>query len=160
VERNRENLVKAALTLVQSWIYAGRPLQKDSPTLGMFEKWSEILGGILSHCGISGFLGNLSDFYEEADAEGAEIRSIVAEWWNQHKDNTVGVSELFTIASAPDSTLPLGTGGEQSQRTKLGRLLSRLKDRRYSLHDGITVCIRKAGTVSRAARWQLVVFKE
>jgi hypothetical protein len=126
----------------------------------MFEKWSDIIGGILSHCGIPGFLGNLSDFYEEADGEGAEIRSFIAEWWSRHKENTVGVSGLFMIASAGDSTLPLGNGGEQSQRTKLGRLLGRLKDRRYRLPEGITVCITKAGTVSRAAQWQLVVVKE
>jgi len=160
VERNREHLVWAALTLVQSWLSAGRPIQPGSPTLGMFEKWSDIIGGILSHCGIHAFLGNLSDFYEEADEEGAEFRGFIADWWNQHKDKAVGVSVLFLIASAEDSTLQLGTGGEQSQRTKLGRLLGRIKDRHYQLSEGITLRVTKAGTASRAAQWQLVEVKE
>jgi hypothetical protein len=122
----------------------------------MFEKWSEIIGGILTHCSIPGFLRNLSDFYAEADAEGADYRSFIGEWWNEHNDNDVGVSELFKIASAPDSTLPLGYGGEQSLRTRLGKLLGRLKDRRFQIPEGITVCVTRAGTASRAAQWRLV----
>jgi hypothetical protein len=126
----------------------------------MFEKWSDIIGGILRHCGIPGFLGNLLDFYEEADEEGAEFRGFIADWWNQHKDKAVGVSVLFLVASAADSSLPLGTGGEQSQRTKLGKLLSRYKDCRYKLPEGITVRVTYAGKTSRAAQWQLVEVKE
>ena len=160
VERNREHLVWAALTLVQSWLSAGRPIQPESPTLGMFEKWSGVIGGILCHCGIPGFMSNLLDFYEEADAEGAEYRGFIADWWNQHKNNIVGVSELFKIASTADSTLQLGYGGEQSQKTVLGKLLSRIKDRHYQLPEGVTVRVTKAGKVSRAAQWQLVEVKE
>src|SRR5262249_52208889 len=62
---NRSRLVWAALTLVQAWIAAGRP--EGSRTLGMFERWAKVMGGILGVVGIPGFLGNLADFYEKSD---------------------------------------------------------------------------------------------
>ncbi len=54
VVENEARLVWAALTFVQAWISEGRP--PGSRTLGMFESWSEILGGILGVARIGGFL--------------------------------------------------------------------------------------------------------
>ena len=64
---NRSRLVWAALTLIRAWIVAGRP--ESNRTLGMFECWAKVMGGILDVAGIPGFLGNLADFYEKSDAE-------------------------------------------------------------------------------------------
>ena len=44
VEEHEGALVWAALTLVQAWIAAGRPL--GSKTFGMFESWAESAGGV------------------------------------------------------------------------------------------------------------------
>lgn len=136
VDTNRSNLVWAALTLIQNWIAAGCPQPKSSSTLGMFESWSEVMGGILGCAGISGFLGNIIEFYEKADAEGATFRQFVGIWWQRHGGSEVAVSELWTLVSEADIPLPIGDGNERSQRTRLGILLSKNRDRQF---DGLRI---------------------
>ena len=160
VEKNRGNLVWAALTLVRAWILAGCHVPWNSPPLGMFEKWSSVLGGILHHNNIPGFLGNLTSFYDESDDEGAEVRAFISVWWERHKESTVGVAHLFDIASSEESTLPLGNGQERSQKTRLGKLLPKHRDRLYKLEDGIKVCVTRVKASTRAARWRLVKVQE
>jgi putative DNA primase/helicase len=63
VQAHRADLVWAALTVVRAWLAAGRPQPEIRP-LGSYEAWSRIIGGILSHAGLGGFLGNLNEFYE------------------------------------------------------------------------------------------------
>jgi hypothetical protein len=121
----------------------------------MFENWANVLGGVLHHAGIPGFLGNLSALYDESDSEGAEMRAFLSSWWEKHQETPVGVAALWEIASSPESTLPLGEKGERSQRTRLGTLVRQLRDRRYQLGDGLTVCIKAAGKISGAAQWRL-----
>ncbi|WP_437605153.1 hypothetical protein WMF20_28730 [Sorangium sp. So ce834] len=51
---NRVRLVRAVLVLVRAWLAAGRPPGKR--TLGSFESWAAVVGGILEHAEIPGFL--------------------------------------------------------------------------------------------------------
>jgi hypothetical protein len=67
---NGETIIAALLTLARSWFAAGRPKAK-SPVLGCYEGWSTILGGVLEHAGVAGFLGNLGSLYQFADEEAA-----------------------------------------------------------------------------------------
>jgi putative DNA primase/helicase len=64
---HRAELVWAALIMIQNWIAYGRPAGKA--TLGSFEDWARTIGGILEAGGISGFLANQTNFYEQAGAE-------------------------------------------------------------------------------------------
>lgn len=73
---NRGELVWASLTLIQAWLARGRPL--GTHRLGMFEDWSQVMGGILDVAEFPGLLTNLDEFYDESDAEGAEWRQFVA----------------------------------------------------------------------------------
>src|SRR5206468_1973655 len=92
---HRAELVWAALTIGQAWIAAGR---SDGRTvLGMFESWSKVIGGILEVAGIAGFLGNLSEFYDAADVEGAEVRGFLAAWWEKHRNTEVTSAQLFEV---------------------------------------------------------------
>ena len=155
----RHEIVWGALVLVQSWLAAGKPQPDQLPNLGMFESWSRVIGAILRHVDIDGFLSNLEDFYNASDTEGEMIRSFLAAWWEQHEDRAVGVSELFTLCN--EETLDLGDGNERSQKTRLGKKLTELRDRHYGLNLGdgeskTTVCITYAGKSSRAKRWRLV----
>jgi hypothetical protein len=68
VRSNRGRLVAALLTVVRSWIEAGRP-EAEVETLGSFERWAQVLGGILQHIGVEGFLENLDVLYETASGE-------------------------------------------------------------------------------------------
>ena len=61
----------AALTLIRAWIAAGRP--KGKKTLGKFEGWAEVMGGILQVAGVPGFLDQLEAFRERDDPETLNI---------------------------------------------------------------------------------------
>ena len=69
VRANRSRLVAACLTLCQAWIAAGKP--RGARTIGSFENWAHVVGGVLEVAGIPGFLGNLDEMMEASDSEGA-----------------------------------------------------------------------------------------
>ncbi|MHB1134519.1 MAG: hypothetical protein ACYC4L_19270 [Chloroflexota bacterium] len=149
VDAQRAQLVWSALTLAQAWLAAGRPTSQVKP-LGSYEDWSRVMGGILQNAGIAGFLGNLSEFYEVADAEGAVLRQFVAMWWHKHGPKAVGTSDLFALALEIDG-LDLGRGSERSQRTALGTLLAKQRDRVIGAYR-----VLAAGTIRRSSLYQLV----
>jgi hypothetical protein len=153
-DEHRGDLAWSALTLARAWIAAGSP-DAAGTSLGMFEDWSRVMGGILATVEIPGFLSNLSQFYDESDSEGAEVRAFLAAWWAKKEAGEISVADLYPIATAPEITLPLGAGAEQAQRTRLGRLLRSLKDRHYQIDDNLTVCVRAAGSRRRAVQWRL-----
>jgi len=156
VGHERPALVGACLTLGRAWLTAGRPVPAGLTALGSFEEWSRVLGGILEVAGVPGFLGNLAEFYEQTDTEGAAVRGFLRAWWEAHAGVAVKASDLFTIADAPDSGLDLGDKGEQSRKIRLGNRLKELRDRHYQLTDRLTVRIVDAGSAQRAQLWRLV----
>ena len=159
----RAELVWSVLVLVQDWISAGRPPAEYPASLGMFESWAETIGGILEHAGITGFLGNLDEFYDTADAEAAAWRAFIAAWWDKHLDGAFGVSDLYQLAAELDVPLDLGDGGERSQRIRLGKQISAMRDRQFSVqldngawHD-LRICAgrRDTGAHSGSQLWRL-----
>jgi hypothetical protein len=128
VEANRGQLVWATLTLCQAWIAAGKP--SGNQTLGMFESWVEVIGGILDVVGVPGLLANAKGFRAAASDKTSEWQSFLAAWREVHGINTVGVEELYALASQRSLLdAELGDGGTRSQRTKLGLALGRMRDR-------------------------------
>ncbi len=151
-QERRGELIAACLTLGRAWIAAGKPDAAVPRTLGSFEHWARVMGGVLHTAGIPGFLENLNEFYEASDSEGSSIREFLTAWWQQHGGRVTGVGELFTIAS--ESGLDLGTGNERSQKIRLGKELKQLKDRHYTI-ENVTVRIASAGTKQGAQQWRL-----
>lgn len=149
VAEHRGDLVWAYLTLARSWVAAGRP-RWTGRALGSFERWSDVIGGILQHVGIAGFLENLSEFYETADLETAVWRAFVLSWWEQHQDQEVGTAALFPIAQETEG-LDLGNGQERSQKIKFGKLLTKQRDRVIA---GYRVAL--VGITHNAAHWRLL----
>jgi hypothetical protein len=127
IRQSRPRLVWAALVICQAWIAAGQP--KGTQTLGMFESWAEVMGGILDVAGIPGLLGNADIFRKTATDKADEWKSFLKAWWNKHKVASVGVRQLYELAKELcllDGLL--GDKGERSQRTKLGNTLKRARD--------------------------------
>jgi hypothetical protein len=148
VKENRGELVWAVLTLIKAWIIAGRPRPRVKP-LGSFEKWTEVIGGILEHAGIPGFLENTAEFYELADAEGATWRTFVTAWWDKYQDTEVGAAKLFPLTEEIEC-FDLGKGGERSQKTTFGKMLGKQRDKVIGDYR-----IMAAGKSNRANRWKL-----
>lgn len=145
---HRGALVWAALTLVRAWQAAGRPLGQQR--LGSYERWANVIGGILQIAGIGGFLGNLERFYEEADVEGVAWRELVAEWWSTYLDQEVKAADLFYLA-AEIPGFDFGKGNEKAQKTAFGMQLSKQRDRIIGEFQ-----IVHAGEAKRAKLWKLV----
>lgn len=152
VRTNRAKLVAACLTLCQAWIIAGRPA--GSRTVGSYEAWAATIGGVLEVAGVEGFLGNIDEMMEAADAEGAVWRSFIWSWWERHCGDEVGVGDLFQLASAMEPPLPLGEGNDRSQRTRLGKALGRMRDRTFRL-DEICVRVDALRVSHKSQRWRL-----
>ncbi len=66
VRANRARLVAACLTLCQAWIAAGRP--RGQRSIGSYENWAGVIGGILETAGIDGFLGNIEEMMAASDS--------------------------------------------------------------------------------------------
>jgi hypothetical protein len=154
VRANRPRLVAACLTLCQAWIAAGKP--RGTRTIGSYENWSQIIGGVLEVAGIPGFLGNRDEMMDASDSEGTAWRAFVSGWWDRFGTAEVGTVDLFAVALTLEPPLPLGTGNDQSQRVRLGKALPKMRDRifRCREHD---LRLTSAGKYQGAARWKLQI---
>jgi hypothetical protein len=124
--------------------------------IGSYESWSRIMGGVLEVAGIEGFLANLDEMLAAADGEGAIWRSFIGGWWDRFGTAEVGTGDLYEVALACEPPLPLGAGGDRSQRTRLGKALARMRDRVFDI-DGRKMRVRTLGVSHQAKRWQLTI---
>jgi putative DNA primase/helicase len=148
---NRPELVHAALTIVQAWIAAGRPQAPGLKRLGMFEGYSDVMGGILHVAGIDGFMSDLEERYSRHDSEGSAWQSFAEAWWSKFKGKQVGVKELRLVYDTIEGLPDLGEGGNKSQATRLGKIMRAHRDRQFGRLQ-ITVGDRRQG----AQLWTLV----
>lgn len=97
VREQRSRLLNAGHVLVQSWIASGRP--PGGGTMGSFESWVEVVGGIVQHAGFLGFLANKEQVREpRSEAMG----DFYAAWWDAHGDAEVPVGVLARLAARDD----------------------------------------------------------
>jgi hypothetical protein len=79
-KEHRHELVAAALTLVRAWFSSAPEGQRVENAagrrFGSFEQWGGMVGGILDHAGVEGFLGSLVEWRSETDFE--------TQWWLAH----------------------------------------------------------------------------
>jgi hypothetical protein len=164
VREHRGELIWASCVLVRAWLAAGRPRPTGLPAFGEFEAYAEVVGGILQHAGIPGFLANRLALGEQADVEGAAWREFVAAWWERHGTDTVTTGDLWPLTMADDAIpdpktdeprgtpLPLGLrdGSPHSLKVQLGLKLSGFRDKPFGGY-----IIRSVDTFHRAQRWRL-----
>lgn len=152
VRTNRARLVSACLTLCRAWVAAGRPRGRRS--IGSYEAWAQTIGGVLEVAGLEGFLGNLDETMTASDGEGATWRSLVSAWWDRFGSAEVGITDLYGVAIQVEPPLPLGPGNDRSQRIRLGKALSKLRDRVFRIGQR-SLHVEAAGTYQGAGRWRL-----
>ncbi|MBA4389104.1 MAG: hypothetical protein C0404_14120 [Verrucomicrobia bacterium] len=127
---NRPALVRAILIIIRSWIAAGSP--RGTQTLGSFESWAGIIGGMVTHLGLPGFLGDADEFFAAADLESGEWRAFVQAWHERHGTSPVGVRELIALAQEKDLVgFAYASKSETGQRMRFGRALCGLRDRKF-----------------------------
>lgn len=94
---HRGELVWALLTLVQNWIAKGRP-RYSKHTLGSFESWAEMVGGILMSAGVSGFLEGRDKLLQEVDEENRGWSDFVLAWREKYGCEKMPSGHLLELA--------------------------------------------------------------
>ena len=141
-KENRRGLTEAVLTIIQGWVVAGCPEGKQS--LGGYEEWASILGGIVDYVGVPGFLGNLAVTRSRTDTSSAVIGSFIWSWWEKFGQNPVATNQLVELVP-PDLLAPAG-----NIAMKLGHLLSKLCDQRFGI-----VQLKRATMATGSNKWWL-----
>ena len=135
---NRGNLIHAVHTLVNAWIAAGKP--EGSGSMGSFEEWVAVMGGILHVANVPGFLECLDEMYRQADSDGEEWRAFVSAWWDEYADTPQAVSTLNAVCENSSLMIALrGDGSIRSQESRLGRALNTARDRVFGSHRILAV---------------------
>ena len=152
IRANRARIVAACLTLCQAWIAAGKP--HGTKTIGSYENWAQVIGGVLETVGIPDFLGNLEDMMAASDSEGAGWSAFIAAWWDRFGTASVLSADLFDVAMFCDPAPPISGGTDRAQKTAFGKAISRMRDRVFRI-GSVSVRVRKDGIEHKAARWKL-----
>jgi len=133
VDQNRGKLLWACLTLGQAWVAKGRPPFSGKRSMGSFEAWVRVIGGILDVAGLGEhFLGNQDELFDAMDLEMQPWRDFVAEWAAQHGTRWVTVAQLYKMVRQHNllaEELPDDGKSDRSHQTRLGSLLRRHKDK-------------------------------
>ncbi len=130
VDEHRGELVWAALVLVANWLARGAEPFTER-TLGSFEPWARVIGGVLRDAGITGFLQGRRQMQSEADRETASWAAFLEAWWREYGDQPMTAGELLTVA---EDALPevVGNGSDRSRSTRLGLALGRKRGRVFA----------------------------
>ena len=127
-KKNRGELICALLTLVRAWIVAGKP--SGTKTLGSYESWAAVMGGILGVVGIEGFLEDRERVYAAAEQEAADWLAFCNEWWSEFQDRPVGSDLLFGLVRRHRLILDVWGGrDDHSAQTRFGIALGKMRDR-------------------------------
>jgi len=119
---HRGELIHAGTVLVQNWIARGQPLL-TTRTLGSFERWAQVLGGILEPAGIVGFLEDRAKSRAALDSDTTAWREFVAAWAETHGVKPQRASDLLPMAEEHLSALFEGVESTRAKETRLGKAL-------------------------------------
>lgn len=166
IEKNRAELVRACLTIIQYWVSQKQPAFKGK-LKGSFENWSRVIGGILQTAGVKGFLENDKEMREQMDNEGLETRAFITAWYNnfKFKDVFVGAStsmadkSLYDMLNDQNLSLPIAGHTDQAKKRTLGTYIGKkLNGRVFTIDNAqtrVTVIVEKSKSVNNAIKWKL-----
>jgi len=152
VHNNLPSLQAACVAIIQDW------LNKDKPAgtkvqMGSFERYAEIMSGILTNAGISGFLGNRDELFESADTEGQTWREFVKKWAENQLNGTwktpVPTQTLFELARTMDG-FDIPGMNDNAKKMSFGRALSKKIDVVFEEYR-----IQKGPSKNGSATWKL-----
>jgi hypothetical protein len=172
VSENRGEIIAAILTLIASWVAAGKPAPTNVPKIASYDGWSTTIGGILENVGFSTFQANRADI-EKLASSGDEdpIEDLVRAWYEAAKDPKAtafklkmgigGDAGLISIAAANELALPVrknpqATDAFDYNPTDFGKFLSPYADRYFEVSHGVEVRLVKGKRSKHGNTWELV----
>jgi putative DNA primase/helicase len=162
---NRKDLLEAVLTLVAAWLEGPEQLEHDeegravgyerigvplwkpvqAPPLGSFDRWHQVVGGILQTAGVEGFLDNLNKIRVENVDDEADQMAVFVYAWSQLGLAPMDVRQLSAVSAfgqplhehLPDAADHMD---ETKRRAALGVLLRKYRGKNFTGlrvdHDG------------------------
>lgn len=121
VPKHRAELLRAVLILVRAWYAKGQPEAQKQFGFKSFTEWQRVVGGILEHAKINGFLSTVLTVRESADSEAVDN----GEHWKWVEGRfpvgtRFGASEVLAQAKAdPDASPPYGKTWDELDARKL-----------------------------------------
>ena len=149
---NRGRLVRALLVLIRAWVARGMPDGQRS--LGSYERWAGVIGGILETAGLTGFLDNRQEFYDRADRETDGWLAFLDTWQDTYGDTPTKATTLFELVESGGLGLDLGGGTKHSQAIRLGRILRSARGKRITVEDRL-VTVERGALTRNAWLWRL-----
>ena len=167
VTDNRGAILAAILTLARAWVSAGRPKATTPTRLGGFEDWVRVVGGILSHAGITDFLGNQTAMYAQVDDSGPQWEAFLEAWQKLWADSSQTVATI--VAALPENeslrdALPdeLADGATKDGKDAKGfnrRFAWALRRQNgVKLPNGLV--LQRGRKEERGAKWQVVSWRQ
>lgn len=157
VSKNRGKILGALLTMARAWFAAGQPTARNAVRLGSFERWVEIVSGILEFCGVDGFLDNRDDYMDNSDPDEAEFEQFLMVLADTFAGETFTVRDLLEPETwlrvqpfVPDSVRPGEAGNGLAKR--MGQLLARYRGTRFGA-DGLHVVSVGRDGHTKVVRW-------
>ena len=151
---NQGTIIRALLMLVRSWHLAGAP--RASHAMRGFTRWAQVLGGILGHHEIPGFLENRDEITahdDDAEAWGHFLAVLRGHYGTKAKTARQILDDAAAWKELGDALPPTRDGGPHTTKT-LGNGLSAHEGRWYG---DPPLAIRRTGEQQRAALWQVQV---
>ncbi len=161
VKENRGRLLAATLTMARTWVQAGKPIPEGLPPLGGFEDWTNTVGGVLAHAGLTDFLGNLDFMYSKSDVETPQWEGFFAAWQEilgEDAATTARVVESINENSILADALPDTIDRDPK---KINRSLSHSLARRTGVRYSNGLMVRKSEKmVHHVTAWQVINYRE
>ncbi|MGH9785153.1 MAG: hypothetical protein ACRD88_13310, partial [Terriglobia bacterium] len=135
IAEHRGEILAALLVLARAWFTAGQPVA-SGPVLGGFGSWIKTLGGVLAHAGITGFLGNQDEMYDEADETASQWEAFLQGLRDEYGDEQITSAQVAERirtdeklrALAPDD---LGVDQPGSLTLRTGKAFSKRQETRF-----------------------------
>jgi hypothetical protein len=132
VDTHRAELVHACLTLLQNWVAQG--MQRSAHSLGSFEDWAKVTGGVLEAAGFAGLLEGQEDAKALAADAAQDSIDLLMDVLSDYPDGTLfrpsgsakfndeKTVSLVDILNGEDRTAGRQAGPDSDQELGLQRL--------------------------------------
>lgn len=109
----RPKILATLIGMIESWRAAGAP--KSSVAFGGFERWAQIVGGIMEFHGFSAWMKNYRAWSQRANPRGQDMSAFAAEWWRAHGPSLVAAKDLFALAESNEWFIDLPGRDEKAK---------------------------------------------
>jgi len=139
----RGELIWAALVLGRYWVVKGRPPGRE--TMGSYEAWARVMGGILRTAGIDGLLTNRLEQRDQTGSEREQMITFLDAWNGAHGSTRMKASD---VSEAAWKVLGIDAWGDRAP-VAMGFKLKQYADRPF---DGLVLRRAKREDGSLATR--------